>query len=122
VLRALRDHLPLKLSAALTADMPLLVRGAYFQRWAPADRTRNRMDFLEAVAENLDGVLIAPLDAVAIVFDLLDQELDNALVLKVRRALPLDARDLWPEPLSDRDPEGDGLLRRRQAAQRLTVP
>ena len=102
VLRALRDRLPLKLTAALASEMPLLVCGAFFQRWEPQARNRQDMDFLEGVAGNLGDCAVAPIDAAAIVFDLLDQRLESDAILKVRKALPVEVRALWPEPLSDR--------------------
>lgn len=35
VLRAMRDRIPLGLAAHLGAQLPLLVRGAYYDRWRP---------------------------------------------------------------------------------------
>ncbi len=35
VLRATRDRLPLELAVHLGAQMPLLVRGAYYDQWMP---------------------------------------------------------------------------------------
>src|SRR5436305_2221398 len=35
VMRSLRDRLPPELSAHLSAELPLLVRGVYFDRWRP---------------------------------------------------------------------------------------
>jgi uncharacterized protein (DUF2267 family) len=37
VLRALRDRLPADLAAHLSAQLPLLVRGTYYDRYRPAD-------------------------------------------------------------------------------------
>jgi uncharacterized protein (DUF2267 family) len=122
VLWSLRDRLPLKLTAELAAGMPLLVRGAYFHRWEPLPRNRHDTDFLEDVAENLGNSMVAPMDAVAIVFDLLDQKLESDLVLKVRRALSADARALWPEPLSDRSREGGEPRPRKRDRSRSGAP
>src|SRR5689334_15633329 len=57
VLHALRDRLPINQAAALGAQLPLLVRGVFYDGWRPADvplRVRHREDFLELVREELE--------------------------------------------------------------------
>lgn len=47
VLHTLRDRLPVDLSAHLGAQLPLLIRGAYYDQWHPAgqpDRVRSAED------------------------------------------------------------------------------
>lgn len=53
VLRALRDRLTIDEAAQLSAQLPLLVRGIYFDQWRPAEqpkRARHVEDLLEAIA------------------------------------------------------------------------
>ena len=38
VLRALRDRIPVELAAHLGSQLPILVRGAYYDQWRPAGR------------------------------------------------------------------------------------
>ena len=101
VLRALRDRLPLGRSAHLSAELPLLVRGTYFDQWRPGEenlKERSLASFLTRVTEGLDGGKpIGSLDATRAVFAVLDRHLDRGQVEKLCLALPADVRDLWPE-------------------------
>ena len=76
VLRALRDRLPPGLSAHLSAELPLLVRGAYFEHWRPGEETlklRSLAEFLERVSAGLaHGKPIGSLDATRALFAVLD--------------------------------------------------
>ena len=57
VIRALRDRLPIGLAANLGSQLPILVRGAYYDQWTPRDRPlelRSREDCLAyAEARNI---------------------------------------------------------------------
>jgi uncharacterized protein (DUF2267 family) len=100
VLRALRDRLPLGLSAHLSAELPLLVRGLYFEQWRPAEepKLRTQDDFLERVSQNMTGRrAIEPGEATRIVFTVIDSHIDEGQALKIKRSLPEDIRKLWPE-------------------------
>src|SRR5258707_15570963 len=58
VLHALRDRLPLDLAAHLSAELPLIVRGAYFDGWRPSKealKERSLAEFLERVSNGLAG-------------------------------------------------------------------
>ena len=101
VMRALRDRLPPGLSAHLSAELPLLVRGLYFDQWRPGEerlKERTLADFLERVSDGLTGIRpIGSLDAAQAVFSVLDRHLDSGQAAKVRNALPEDVRAIWPE-------------------------
>jgi len=100
VLRALRDRLPYGLSAHLSAELPLLVRGAYFDHCRPSEdalKIRTLAEFLERVSAGLvHGKPIGSLDATRTVFAVLDRHLDKGQAEKVRHALPADIREFWP--------------------------
>ena len=57
VLRALRDRIPIELAAHLGSQLPILVRGAYYDQFElakqPTDWNLDR--FTEEVAEGLSG-------------------------------------------------------------------
>ena len=101
VLRVLRDRLPPGLSGHLSAELPLLVRGSYFEQWRPGVETlkmRSLAEFLERVSDGLrDTKPIGSLDAVRTVFSVLNHHLDYGQVEKVRQALPEEIRALWPD-------------------------
>ena len=79
VMRPLRDRLPPGLSAHLSAELPLLVRGCYFDQWKPgAEKLKERSlaEFLERVSDGLrDTKPIGSLDAVRAVFSVLETEI-----------------------------------------------
>jgi uncharacterized protein (DUF2267 family) len=99
VVRAVRDRLPLELSAHLSAQLPLLVRGAFYDQWRPAEqpeRYRSLEDFLSRVAEGLNGTRpVNVQDAVQAVFHVLAHHVDPGQIAKVVDALPEDVRVLW---------------------------
>src|SRR5947208_11133585 len=80
VLRTVRDRLPLGLSAHLAAQLPLLVRGTYFDQWRPTDepqKWRSQEEFLEAVSEGLRNIRpVAPAEAARSVFMVLNHHVD----------------------------------------------
>ncbi|MCA3247552.1 MAG: DUF2267 domain-containing protein [Azospirillum sp.] len=106
VLRATRDRLPLELAVHLGAQMPLLVRGAYYDQWAPgaaARPGRSPEDFAESISAYLGGM--RPIDAVGAigaVFATVGRHVSPGEVQKVRRALPAGIRALWPAPEPER--------------------
>ncbi len=101
VMRALRDRLPLGLSVHLSAELPLLVRGSYFEQWRPSQealKQRSLAEFLERVSDGLsDTKPIGSIDAVGAVFAVRERHLDRGQLAKVRQALPEEVRALWPE-------------------------
>ena len=101
VLRTLRDRLPPGLSAHLSAELPLLIRGTYFDQWRPGQealKMRSLADFLERVSDGLsDTKPIGSLDATHAVFAVLARHLDHGQAEKVRHALPEEIRVHWPD-------------------------
>ena len=102
VLRAIRDRLPVDLTAHLGAQLPLLVRGAFYEQFEPSrlpDKTRTLEDFLHHIEDGMGGARpVNPEDAMQSVFHVLSHYLDPGQIRKVRQALPEDIRRLWPDP------------------------
>jgi uncharacterized protein (DUF2267 family) len=100
VLRTLRDRLPIELAAHLGAQLPLLVRGVYYDQWRPAaqpERLRDLDGFLARVNEKLAGVRpVDARDATHAVLRVLSRHLDRGQVLKVLDVLPQPIRAFWP--------------------------
>jgi uncharacterized protein (DUF2267 family) len=98
VLHALRDRLPVGQAAALGAQLPLLVRGLYYEGWHPAGKPlkRHREAFLGHVAEGLWGGPPADPEAVArAAFRVLSRHVSGGEVESVKHSLPADLRPLW---------------------------
>ncbi|UUP16727.1 DUF2267 domain-containing protein [Nitratireductor thuwali] len=101
VLKALRDRLPADLSAHLGAELPLLIRGLYYDQYQPSrqpDITRSQEAFLERVEEGLADIRpVDPAKATQTVFRVITHHIDLGQSAKVREALPKDLQALWPE-------------------------
>ena len=99
VLHKLRDRLTLNLAAHLGAQLPLLVRGVYYDQFEPGKMPsdqRNRDDFVTEVAEWLsDTRPVDPEEAIRSVFRLLSRHISEGQINKVRDALPKGLRKLW---------------------------
>ena len=99
VLHKLRDRLPIELSAQLGSQLPLLIRGVYYDQFEPAKQPTDcntTEEFAAEVAEWLSD--IRPVDpdlAVAAVFGGLSRHLSEGQIAKVRNALPKGLRSSW---------------------------
>lgn len=100
VLHALRDRLQIGLAVHLGAELPLLVRGLYYDQWRPTEqvlRQRSAQAFLEHVEQGLANT--RPVNvrvAVETVFQVLNHHVESHQIEKVRQALPENVRTLWP--------------------------
>ena len=99
VLHKLRDRLPAALSARLGAQLPLLVRGVYYDQYEPGRQPSDcntAEEFTAEVAEWLSDIRpIDPDDAVRAVFGVLSRHVSEGQIAKVRNALPASIRDYW---------------------------
>jgi len=101
VLHAVRDHLPVNEAVDLGAQLPTLVRGAYYEGWRPA-RTPVKDRALQAFLDAVDGHFRPdPIDdteaATSVVFGLLSDKISAGEIADVRQALPRGIRVLWPD-------------------------
>lgn len=100
VLHTLRDRLTVEEAAHLSAQLPLLIRGIYFEGWHPAHkptRERAQEEFLEQVEARLQGIEpINPETATRVVLEVLERHVDPAEAAHVKHMLPKAIRELWP--------------------------
>lgn len=123
VLHALRDRMPLDDVAHLGAQLPLLIRGAYYDQWRPAEvpeRMRSREEFLERVMEELRGTRqVNPREAVRCVFSVMSRHVTGGEIAKVKDVLPREIAALAQGAERPPAEENDaGLTEKRQAASR----
>jgi uncharacterized protein (DUF2267 family) len=101
VLRAVRNRIPVDLAAHLGAQLPLLVRGAYYDQFRPADqpeRLRSLDEFLERVGAELATTRpVNVRDATRAVFLVISRHVDRGQVATVRQSLPEEVLALWPD-------------------------
>lgn len=100
VLHALRNRVGPAAAVGLAAQLPLLVRGLFFEGWrpaAPATDETTREGFFAHVTQCMGpGWLLPPDDAVAAVFHTMRVQLDAGEVAKLCKTLPRAIADLWP--------------------------
>lgn len=100
VLFALRDRLTIAEASHLSAQLPLLVRGIYWEAYRPVDkpeRIRSREEFLAKVTEGFGQ--IEPMNAeecTRAVFAVLERHIPEGEMADVRQVLPEPIRSLFP--------------------------
>jgi uncharacterized protein (DUF2267 family) len=98
VLHKLRDRLPVQLSAHLSAELPLLVRGVYYDQFEPVRQPTDwELDaFVHEVSEWLSDVRpVDPRAAMRAVFSVLSRHIPSGQITKIQAALPEDLRAFW---------------------------
>lgn len=99
VLHKLRDRLPIEVAAHLGAELPLLIRGVYYDQFEPAKlpgKCRNLSDFADEVAAWLaDTRPVNSLEAIRAVFATLSCHIAEGQIRKVQGVLPKDICDFW---------------------------
>jgi uncharacterized protein (DUF2267 family) len=100
-LHALRDRVTPEEAAQMGAQLPLLLRGAYYEGWHPAHKPlkeRRVEQFLNHVHVDVpDG------DAETIVravFGVLSARVSAGEIEDIVNMLPAGVRELWPEPIA----------------------
>ncbi len=100
VLHALRDRLVVNEAVDLAAQLPLLVRGIYYEGWVPAKtptRERRQEQFLAHIGEALPANIgVSPADAVFAVFAMLETHISEGEMEQIYGMLPTEIRALRP--------------------------
>jgi uncharacterized protein (DUF2267 family) len=98
-LHAVRDFLTVDEAVDLSAQLPVLLRGLYFEGWVPSHtpaQHRSKSDFIARVTAHFsDRPLEDPEAAVAAVFDLLRRQVSEGEFNQVANAMRKSLRDLW---------------------------
>jgi uncharacterized protein (DUF2267 family) len=98
-LHAVRDFLTVDEAADLSAQLPLLIRGIFFEGWIPAKTPaslRTVDDFLNRVMKPFsDDLPFEPDVAVAAVLSLLRRQISPGEYRQVAWAMRKPLRDLW---------------------------
>lgn len=99
-LHALRDRLGVEEAAKLGAQLPMLVRGFYYEGWVPAKtpvKEHTADQFLVHVTEAfLFDVNAHSEDIAQAVFRVISQHVTAGEIDKVKHVLPAGIRELWP--------------------------
>ena len=101
VLFATRDRLPVDEALDLSAQLPTLIRGVFFEGYRAAGKPetyRDRDTFLQRVNEELaESGGGNPAEATRAVFAFLNKKISAGEIEDVRHLLPSSIRDLWPD-------------------------
>ncbi len=99
VLHAVRDHLGVDEAAQLAAQMPIMIRGIYYEGWDPSKtpvRERSRAGFLEQVQRDFQMDPLGDAEhAVGAVFDTLDHKISEGEMKNLRRSFTKEIRELF---------------------------
>lgn len=100
VLHELRNRLTLEEAVDLGAQLPLLVRGIYYEGWQPhrvPHKVRTRQKFVDEVATALLPHVVPPERAIRDVLAFLAHHCDPGEIADVIGQLPAELKELWPE-------------------------
>ena len=99
-LHALRDRLTVEEVAQLGAQLPMLIRGFYYEGWDPTGKPlkeRHKEEFLARIEEQFSGDDQADAKQVArAVFSVLSDRVTEGEFEDVKHVLPAELRELWP--------------------------
>lgn len=100
-LHVLRDRLTPEMAVHLSAQLPLVVRGLFFEGWKLSQKP-SEDDNIEQFCTHVEALLPAgfPIDArrvVGVVFEVIWNEIDPGETAKIIDFLPRALRTLWPQ-------------------------
>jgi uncharacterized protein (DUF2267 family) len=101
VLQCLRDHFDAENAARIGNQLPLLIRGAYYENWEPKGQPKvwkSSDDLLHSVCQLAEKTEMAtPSETIVqAVFRLLDKKATAGELEDLQNILPPDLRVLWP--------------------------
>lgn len=99
-LHVLRDRLSVEEAAQLAAQLPMLIRGLYYEGWRPrarAERIRHMDEFESLVRDEAGRPFSAPMcEVIRAVFRVLARHVSAGEIADVIGALPRDLQNQWP--------------------------
>ena len=101
VLHTLRDRLTIEEAAQFSAQLPMLVRGFYYEGWNPTGKPvkeRHKEEFLAHVAEAFGKDEVGKVDPESMtraVFRVITKHVTPGEIEDVKHVLPAELRTLW---------------------------
>jgi uncharacterized protein (DUF2267 family) len=102
-LHALRDRLTIEETAQLAAQLPMLIRGFYYEGWDPTGKPvkeRHRDEFLARIQGELARYEIDPEQVARAVFLVISNRISEGEIEDVEHVLPKEIRALWPSTVA----------------------
>ena len=98
-LHALRDRLTAEGAVHLGAQLPILIRGVYYEGWKLTGKPvkeRHKSEFLDHIAAVFrDDDTVDPEKVMRAVFKVLARHISKGEIENVKNSLPRSLRDLW---------------------------
>ena len=98
-LHALRDRLTVEEVAQLGAQLPMLIRGFYYEGWDPTRKPlkiRDKGEFLDRIRQEFrGGDPVDPERVARAVFAVLADRVTEGEIEDVKHVLPEEIRELW---------------------------
>jgi len=99
-LHALRDRLTADGAVHLGAQLPILIRGVYYEGWKLSGKPvkeRHKSEFLDHIAAVFrDDDTVDPEKVMRSVFKVLARHISKGEIENVKNSLPRSLRELWP--------------------------
>jgi len=99
-LHALRDRLTIEEAVHLGAQLPILIRGVYYEGWTLTGKPvkeRHKSEFLDHVAKAFrDDNTVDPEKVMRAVLKVLAQHISEGETENVKNLLPKTLQELWP--------------------------
>jgi len=100
VLQSLRDRLTVEEAAHLGAQLPMVIRGVYYDGFRPSElprKQRRRDEYLASVRERLTDDDVDAETACRATFSLLQDRISRGEIEETQHLMSADLRELWPE-------------------------
>lgn len=98
VLHALRDRLPIGEATDLAAEMPMLIRGLYYEGWNPNQKPEkmSEEDFMFRVHQHYRfDPEIHPESIVGVILKVLERRISEGELSDIKANLPKDLQQTW---------------------------
>lgn len=99
VIQTLRDRLPVEEAIELADELPMVMKGLYYEGYTPKhkpEKIKNRTEFFQKVQQKSPRRPIQTEEATRAVFHLLENKLSGGgEINQVKGNLPKDIQDFW---------------------------
>jgi uncharacterized protein (DUF2267 family) len=98
VLQTMRDRLPMNDAVHFAAQLPMFLRGLFFEGWKPSTVpiAMSREEFLQTVSEKIvTDCAVDPLRITQIVFSVIMSHVGIGEMEKIKHCFPKDMQTLW---------------------------
>lgn len=105
-LHALRDRLPIEEAVQLAAQLPLLIKGVYYDGWTPRNKPEkyDKEEFARRVHEQFQfDADLNPAEIIRAVLRVMYRHMGEGELGDVRSNMPKKIQDWFPEEIAPRE-------------------